>query len=176
MAVRRYETPGVTVLWDSSRCIHVAACIGSLPEVFDPRERPWVRPERAEASELMRAIRRCPTGALRYERKDGGAAEQGRPETSIIPVPNGPLVLRGQLNLVTFEGETIAQETRVALCRCGATGNAPFCDGSHYTSGWHSHDPGVRPRASAAREAAASPADVGAPQEEWFPDGDEPAH
>jgi len=173
MATRRYETDELTVLWDSSRCIHVAACIGSLPSVFDPNERPWVRPENASAEEVMRTIRRCPTGALRYERKDGGAPETGRPETSIIPVPNGPLVLRGRLEVVTFEGETVTRETRLSLCRCGHSANAPFCDNSHVTARWESHDPGPAPRASQARERAASPAEVSAPQEEWFPEGDE---
>ena len=166
MATRRYETDEITILWDSSRCVHVAACVRALPEVFDPRERPWIRPEHASTDELIDAVERCPTGALRYERADG-EPEPAEGETTIIAVMNGPLVLRGLLHVVTPGGETIARESRLALCRCGQTGNAPFCDGSHYTSNFHSR--AAAP--NALREEAASPEAVAPLQEQQFPEG-----
>lgn len=166
MTVRRYEAGEVTVLWDSSRCVHFAACVRTLPDVFDPRERPWVRPAGADTEELMAAIRRCPTGALRYERRDG-EPEPAELEATIVPVPNGPLVVRGLLHVLTADGETVTRETRLALCRCGATGNAPFCDGTHHTNHFRSRVPAP----SEARQRAASPDDVAAPQELDVPEG-----
>jgi CDGSH-type Zn-finger protein len=50
----------------------------------------------------------------------------------MIPIPDGPLLVRGDLRLVDPDtGGVIAEETRVALCRCGKSKNQPFCDNSH---------------------------------------------
>ena len=57
-------------------------------------------------------------------------------ETTIEPRRNGPLFLRGRLRIVDDNGATVHEDTRVALCRCGASGNKPFCDGSHRTIGF----------------------------------------
>jgi hypothetical protein len=78
----------------------------------------------------------CPTGALHFRRLDGGAQEEPDAETTIEPRPNGPLFVRGRVRIVDSEGELIRQDTRVALCRCGASKNKPFCDGSHLTIGF----------------------------------------
>ena len=56
------------------------------------------------------------------------------PETKIIVKNNGPLRLEGENIILTDEaGQTfgLAGRTVVSLCRCGASGNKPFCDGSH---------------------------------------------
>ena len=44
---------------------------------------------------------------------------------------NGPLHLRGRIEVLAADGTLMARDVRVALCRCGATRNAPFCDRSH---------------------------------------------
>lgn len=49
---------------------------------------------------------------------------------------NGPLVVEGGIQIVDHEGnpfELPANKPAVALCRCGHSGNKPFCDGSHRT-------------------------------------------
>lgn len=59
--------------------------------------------------------------------------------TVIVPYPDGPLLIRGPVELRTPSGELIPRRRRtVALCRCGATGIAPFCDGSHKAVGFQS--------------------------------------
>jgi hypothetical protein len=46
--------------------------------------------------------------------------------------PNGPLLVRGDVTLLDADGEVIPRNRRtIALCRCGASARAPFCDGSH---------------------------------------------
>lgn len=128
---RTYEDERITVFWDAKLCIHVAECIRHLPDVFDPMSRPWVHTEFASADAIAEAIEACPTGALRYERHDGGPQEPVADPATITPRPNGPLFVRGALRLATPDGETILETPRAALCRCGASGNKPFCDLSH---------------------------------------------
>jgi CDGSH-type Zn-finger protein len=50
---------------------------------------------------------------------------------TVEPRPNGPLFMRGRLKVVDADGQLIREGTRLALCRCGASENKPFCDGSH---------------------------------------------
>jgi uncharacterized Fe-S cluster protein YjdI len=128
---RVYERPELAVIWDATRCTHVAECLRALPEVFDTRRRPWVDIDGAPAEEVAEAIRRCPTGALRYEAR-GDFPEEPPDEQTVVKAGNlGPLYLRGNIRLVDGHGRFIADETRVALCRCGASSNKPYCDNSH---------------------------------------------
>ena len=127
---RVYEREELAVLWDASRCIHVATCIQALPQVFDPRRRPWVDVNAADAEEIARAVRSCPTGALKMEARGDFPPEEPDEPTTIRAGGAGPLYVRGRVRLKDSEGvET--EETRVALCRCGASANKPFCDNSH---------------------------------------------
>lgn len=54
----------------------------------------------------------------------------------IAPQANGPLKVTGSLEIVSGTGRTIKRTTEVYLCRCGASGNKPFCDGSHRKAGF----------------------------------------
>jgi CDGSH-type Zn-finger protein/uncharacterized Fe-S cluster protein YjdI len=136
VTVRRYESQGAVVLYDAARCIHAAECVRGLPAVFNPQARPWIQPESANARELAAVIHRCPTGALTLERKDGGAAEQPDATNTVAIEPNGPLYLRVRIRYAGGSHAALAEYTRVALCRCGASANKPFCDGSHRKSGF----------------------------------------
>jgi len=173
MTTRTYESGDLQVLWDSRRCIHVAACIRALPRVFNPLARPWVRLAAASADAIVDAVERCPTGALRYVRRDGPPEAPDDPGT-IEVIPNGPLLLRGDLHLVTGDGATIAHETRVALCRCGASENKPFCDNTHRRIGFTTDDAiALPPRNSGPltprqRDDAESPDDLGPAQPPSF--------
>ena len=89
---------------------------------------------------MIRVIERCPTGALRYRRKDGGPEEQPPEINSAEVCADGPLYLCGRLRLTFPTGETV-EETRVALCRCGHSADKPFCDNSHADKGFR--DSGV---------------------------------
>lgn len=130
---RAYRGDEVTVLYDARRCLHVAECVRGLPEVFNTDARPWIEPDNADAERVAEIVRRCPTGALHYALA-GGDEETGDENTRITPEPNGPLVIRGKLSIETPEG--VLTETRAALCRCGGSGNKPFCDGTHSKIGW----------------------------------------
>lgn len=128
--IRRYESDDVTVTYDVKRCLHAEECVHGLPEVFDPERRPWVSPGKADADAVARIVERCPTGALHYERHDGGPAEEA-PEPLIRLAPDGPLYVQGRIELRAGEGTVRWTDTRAALCRCGASKIKPFCDDSH---------------------------------------------
>jgi uncharacterized Fe-S cluster protein YjdI len=133
---RTYVGDAIEVHWEPRLCIHVRNCVRDLPNVFVPEARPWVAVDAADADAIAAAVEHCPTGALHYRRLDGAADEQAPEDTTVEPRPNGPLFLRGRLRIVAADGRVIRQDTRVALCRCGASRNKPFCDGSHRRIGF----------------------------------------
>ena len=61
---RVYRTERIEVTWAPGRCIHAGECFGNLPEVFDPRARPWIRLEAADPDLIEDTVMRCPSGAL----------------------------------------------------------------------------------------------------------------
>jgi len=129
--VHSYDGRTITVSYDVKRCIHARECVRGLPEVFDPDERPWIAPDNAAAGDLAEVIVRCPTGALHFDRKDGGWEETAPTENTITIAADGPLYVRGDVE-VTSEDETVLlSDTRIAFCRCGASANKPLCDNSH---------------------------------------------
>ncbi|WP_119673884.1 (4Fe-4S)-binding protein [Deinococcus sp. RM] len=138
---KAYTAPGITVYYDARRCLHVANCVRGLPEVFDPKARPWIQPANAGADAVAAAVRTCPTGALHYV-LEGREAEMPDETTTITPTPDGPLMIRGNLVIDTPGGER--KDVRAALCRCGQSGNKPYCDGTHAKVGWTSGEAGNR--------------------------------
>ncbi|MBF9068011.1 (4Fe-4S)-binding protein [Streptacidiphilus fuscans] len=135
--VKVYEAPGIRVRYDAGRCRHYAECVRRAGEVFDPEKRPWIQPGNADPERVVAAVHACPTGALHYVLPDGPAEEPERP-TVITPERDGPLLVRGDLRIEARSGEAgEAREVRAAFCRCGASANKPFCDGSHERIGWH---------------------------------------
>ena len=125
-----YEADALTVTFDPTLCIHSEECIRGLPHVFDPNQARWIRPDRAPAEQVAEVVARCPSGALRV-RGPEGLAVPGPGVTTVRVVGQGPLQLRGRLRIESDTGEVIAEMEAACLCRCGATGNPPFCDGSH---------------------------------------------
>lgn len=129
--VRSYEGEGIVVHFEPKLCIHAERCVHGLPAVFDAKRKPWIDPKGTGADAIAETIHRCPTGALTYERTDGGAQETPDAEASVRTVPDGPLHLRGRVEVVDGEGGVIEVGPRAALCRCGASKNKPYCDNSH---------------------------------------------
>jgi CDGSH-type Zn-finger protein/uncharacterized Fe-S cluster protein YjdI len=131
-----FEGHDIRVTWSKARCIHAAECVRGLPRVFRPGERPWVSPEAGSAEGIAEVVMRCPTGALHFERTDGGPAEVPPARNTVEPTRGGPLVVRGDLEILRADGTLLLRDTRVALCRCGHSRNKPFCDGSHRETGF----------------------------------------
>ena len=127
---KAYTSPDITVFYDAKLCIHAAECVRGLPAVFDTSKKPWIDPAQGTAEEIASVIHKCPSGALRYERLDGGQPEiADAPNLSLVK--DGPIFMRGAINLNDGQGNVLFEGTRVALCRCGMSKNKPFCDRSH---------------------------------------------
>ena len=79
VATLRYGNDEVTVLWRPSLCVHSGICARGLPQVFDPKRRPWVTIDGASAAEIVAQVARCPSGALAIEETSGasGVAAEG---------------------------------------------------------------------------------------------------
>ena len=133
---RVYQSDAIDVHWEPRFCIHTGNCVRGLDRVFDPSARPWIDIDAADPDAIARTVLTCPTGALHFRRLDGGAQEEAAAETTVEPRPNGPLFVRGRLKIVGADKEVIREDTRLALCRCRASQNKPFCDGSHRRVGF----------------------------------------
>ncbi|WP_345961008.1 CDGSH iron-sulfur domain-containing protein [Gulosibacter sediminis] len=69
-----------------------------------------------------------------------GSVSEKEP-VSVTPYPDGPLLMRGDFELRTTDGEPIERKRRtVALCRCGLSSIKPFCDGTHKAAGFRTDD------------------------------------
>ena len=135
---KAYRGQELVVYFDPRLCIHAAECLRGLPPVFDRDAKPWIRPDAAAVDSVAAVVARCPTGALHADRLDGGPAEGPPPEPEVLVMPNGPLHIRGRVEVQDGAGALVRADTRMALCRCGASSNKPFCDNSHRAVGFRS--------------------------------------
>ena len=130
---KTFTYPGekMDVQWDGSLCIHIGECGRAKGELFVAGRKPWCQPDLAPNEEVEDVIARCPTGALTYHDKTGSKTELPVPENSIHVAYNGPLYVRGDLDIDGAPEDAPGLNFRAALCRCGQSKNKPFCDNSH---------------------------------------------
>ena len=69
--IKKYSNGELTVVWKPGLCIHSGVCVRTLPQVYNPREKPWIKVENASTEELMAQIKKCPSGALTYLMNNG---------------------------------------------------------------------------------------------------------
>lgn len=125
---KEYKKDDLTIVWQPKKCIHSEKCWRGLPEVFQYGKKPWVNPDGADKETIMARIEQCPSGALSYKLE--GEISNQEDITSIDVIPNGPLLLKGHVEIKLADG-SVKEEKNTALCRCGASSNKPYCDGSH---------------------------------------------
>jgi uncharacterized Fe-S cluster protein YjdI len=129
---KKYSNGEVTVVWEPSKCIHSAICFRGLPHVFDLRKRPWVTMENGQTEEIINQIKACPSGALSYFMNDEENHESQETINTVVEVlGNGPLLIYGNLKVKDKAGNESLKSQTTAFCRCGASSNKPYCDGSH---------------------------------------------
>lgn len=130
---KEYSNGEVTITWEPHKCIHSTNCVKGLPSVFDFEKRPWVNAEGANTEVIVKQIDNCPSGALGYyfaEHKEKSTGDV-MSEQLVEVVPNGPLMVYGNLQVKLPNGHIKNQSKVSAFCRCGSSQNKPFCDGSH---------------------------------------------
>ena len=67
METHEYPNGDITVIWQPKKFIHSAICVKTLPNVYNPKDRPWIKAENATPEELKKQIDLCPSGALSYK-------------------------------------------------------------------------------------------------------------
>jgi hypothetical protein len=84
------------------------------------------------SEKIMAQVNKCPSGALSFYFNN--ALEKNTfpaTETRVEVMRNGPLMIHGNIVLRDQAGNESKLNTVTAFCRCGLSGNKPFCDGSH---------------------------------------------
>jgi CDGSH-type Zn-finger protein/uncharacterized Fe-S cluster protein YjdI len=124
------RTDAITLRFDGRRCIHSRRCVLEAPNVFLANTPgAWIHPEATSVEHCVHIAHCCPSGAITYERHDGGPQEAAPPVNVVRVRENGPYAVHAQL-------ESAAAEFRVTLCRCGMSKRKPYCDGSHAAAGF----------------------------------------
>ncbi|MGA9271058.1 MAG: (4Fe-4S)-binding protein [Lutimonas sp.] len=128
--VKRYKKDDLTIVWEPAKCIHSAVCVKMLPEVYDPNANPWIQPENGSVQQLKSQIEKCPSGALTYE-LEGSVSATGQDGLEVEIMENGPILIKGKLNITHPSGAVESKDKTTAFCRCGASASKPYCDGAH---------------------------------------------
>ena len=126
-----YAGKKITIYDNRSICAHAGYCTDGLAKVFRMHEDPFVDPDGASAEEIIGIINQCPSGALSYSVENANETLEVS-EVLIFIAPNGPYVVKGKVDLLETPRGKGASETSITLCRCGASKNKPYCDGSHW--------------------------------------------
>ena len=133
--VKKYRKEDLTILWEAKKCIHAAVCVKELPGVYDPNGKPWIKPENASIDQLKAQIDKCPSGALSYELSNATKPIDSL-STKVELMKNGPLLVKGTIEVKSHDGTIETKEKMAAFCRCGASQKKPYCDGSHKDAGF----------------------------------------
>ena len=124
------STETITLRFDGGRCIHSRHCVLEAPGVFLANTPgAWIHPEATSVEHCVHVAHSCPSGAITYERHDGGPQESA-PSVNVVRVrENGPYAVHAQI-------DAPAADFRLTLCRCGKSSHKPYCDGSHAAAGF----------------------------------------
>lgn len=114
----------------------------------------WKLTEKSDDSESKKTAMQeacdCPSGRLVvWDKKTGKAIEpKFEPSINLAEDPgkkvSGPICVKGGIELESSDGSKYEIRNRMTLCRCGKSGNKPFCDGSHIASGFNDGDPSLK--------------------------------
>ncbi len=130
-----YEAAGIAVHYNKLLCSHAGECNSRAPSIFDPGKRPWVQFGADDLALLEEVVAACPSGALSLEIKGTARDWKRSDKVEIRAEKNGPLRVKNVAIDAGYwaDGQTTQE---YVLCRCGHSGNKPFCDGSHIKAGW----------------------------------------
>ncbi len=130
-----YTGKNIAIHDNRGLCSHAGFCTDSLSAVWRMHQNPWIDPDAADATAIIDTIRKCPSGALSYS---VAGVEQRDPNRTpaIQATKDGPYRVTGGVALDGQEWDDGASREHYTLCRCGASKNKPFCDGTHWDIGF----------------------------------------
>lgn len=126
-----YQGADVVVNYNPMLCSHAAECGRLASHIFNPAQKPWIQPDQGTIAEVEAVVAACPSGALTLAGPEHRKAKGAQIEIE----KNGPYWIMDVPPPVPQKAEGGSQEKYV-LCRCGLSGNKPFCDGSHRDAKW----------------------------------------
>ena len=129
--IKEYKNGDLTIVWKPSLCIHAAECVKALPNVYNPKAKPWIVMENASTEELIDQIKKCPSGALSSYSNNAKPQKENIMETKVDVLENGPLLVHGRCMVKNIDGQVEEKDKVTAFCRCGASEKKPYCDGAH---------------------------------------------
>ena len=130
-----YEGADVTVTYNPMICSHAGECGRLANHIFNPSQKPWVQPDNGTAAEVEAVVAACPSGALALRRADGATEHRLAERCDVVIEKNGPYWVQNVKSPTGAQGEGMSSKKYV-LCRCGLSGNKPYCDGTHRDKGW----------------------------------------
>lgn len=132
---RRKDYLGTKITVHDNRriCSHSAECLRNLESVFNLEEKPWVNPDNASVESVIDTVKKCPSGALSYSINGDEHRDQTGRKPVVIVDKNGPYRVEGGIELEGIDNNCAigSSKEHYTLCRCGASNNKPFCDGTH---------------------------------------------
>ena len=130
-----YPGKDVSVNYNPMLCSHAAECGRLAKAVFNPAMKPWVQPDNGTVADVEAVVAACPSGALSLAPAEGEVEHRTADRASVTVEKNGPYWVQDIAPPVPMlaAGGT---DTKYVLCRCGLSGNKPFCDGSHRDAKW----------------------------------------
>jgi len=129
--IQKYQKDDLGISYDQNICIHAANCVNEHPEIFNIDNKPWVNLDNATRQSLQDAVINCPSGALKILGDSETSQNNKAKITHINVLSQGPLIVKGNFNITDHDGNILETKDKAALCRCGASQNKPFCDGTH---------------------------------------------
>src|ERR1700761_2043207 len=147
-----YEGQAAIVFDNRGLCAHAGFCTDRLNGVFHVDREPFVTPSGGRLDDIIRAVRRCPSGALSLG-MDGqetrGHVDQPR-EPTVEVSRNGPYRVTGAIPIFDEIGAPVARAEgasleHCSLCRCGSSLNKPFCSGMHWSVNFSDPAPTTEP-------------------------------
>lgn len=135
---QKFDGPELALLDVPDFCAFARFC--------DPNGQVWNEVAQSDDPDVkarfVTQVHNCPSGRLVvWDKKRGQALEPDfAPSIGFIEDPvegcSGPISLRGGITLQSADGQEYQSRNRMTLCRCGASKNKPFCDGSHAAIGF----------------------------------------
>ena len=129
-----YEGTESTVYYNPLICSHAAECGRLASHIFNPAKKPWVQPDNGTRADIEAVVRACPSGALQID--EGSTPHHLYADRAQIVIEkNGPYWVLDVSSPVPPQAESM-DTRKYVLCRCGKSGNKPYCDGTHRDAGW----------------------------------------
>lgn len=67
---KEYKNGEVTVVWQSGKCTHSGNCVRNNPDVFQPKEKPWIKIKASTTDKIIETVQKCPSGALSFYKNE----------------------------------------------------------------------------------------------------------